>query len=520
MLLKKYLKLFLLGKNTISKKRFIWILAFYLSVLSIPFIVKSFNFKMATLALLLGFFLNIITLSIFRFNKLALKIWSCFVLISSSSALFFVINDGMVFSRHLMKSVFVASKDEIFSNFHITILIYLLFFGILPCYFVVKTKFINVKQSLFSKLSPVFIVVIFALSYLFFQKEFILIVIKHRANIIGYDNTETLLEAGLSSIVHKILTKKYDIRPLTEVAEFNLEKPEKINVILIIGESARADRFSLLGYNRKTNPKLENIKNLYINSALACAGVTLKSVPCMLSPVKSEEFSLPPSQGFVVDVFKKLNFRSVLYSTNDIRETDLVIKNIHESFGEYHNLRYQFDEVILPKLDGYVGSNENQFLVLHSAGSHFQYHHRYPDNFDIFSPSCKESVYDCSREMIDNVYDNTILYTDFIISEIIKKFKNENTVLFYVADHGESLGESGIYKHGIPITFAPDAQKYVPFFVWVSDEYIRLNPEKAKALLKGGINERISHDYLFSSLLDCANISSEMVDKDLSLCHL
>jgi lipid A ethanolaminephosphotransferase len=502
----------------ISKKRFIWILSLYLTLLSLPFMVKNLDVKTGILAVFLGFFLNIITLSLFRFSKLALKIWAGFVLLSSSIALFFVMTDGVVFSRYLIKSVFVASGDEIASNFHPKIFLYLFLFGILPCFFVFKVRFINVKQAVFSKLSPIFILAIFALSYSFFQKEFVLVVIKHRANIMGYDNTETVIEAGLSSLVHKFLKRSFEIKPLTEIADFKLEKTEKINVILIIGESARADRFSLLGYEKNTNPRLEKVKNLYVNSALACAGITLKSVPCMLSPVPSDDFSLPPKKGFVIDVFNKLGFHSVLYSTNDIRSTDVVIDNIHKSFKEYYDLRYQFDEVVLPKLKQFLGREQSHLIVLHSAGSHFQYYDRYPQNFDVFTPSCKESVYGCSREAIDNVYDNTIVYTDFVISEIIAKFKNENTILFYVADHGESLGEFGIYKHGIPISFAPDAQKYVPFFVWVSDSYIKQNPEKAKALLERTREEKISHDYLFSSLLDCANISSEMVDKSLSLC--
>jgi glucan phosphoethanolaminetransferase (alkaline phosphatase superfamily) len=203
----------------------------------------------------------------------------------------------------------------------------------------------------------------------------------------------------------------------------------------------------------------------------------------MLSPVSSSHFSIPPKEGFIIEAFNFLGFHTALFSTNDIRETDKVISNIYKSFNEYHNYRYKHDEIILPKLGKFLKEGGNNLIVLHSAGSHFQYYDRYPKKFEVFKPACLESIYGCDKETVDNVYDNTIYYTDYIISQIINKFKDTNTILFFVPDHGESLGEYGIYKHGIPLAFAPEAQRYTPFFVWVSDQYKKNYPIKARNLL-------------------------------------
>ena len=497
---------------TFTKHQLLLLFSAFLSVMHIPF-VASQSFIFIIISVLFSFILNYFILSIFRFNKIIFKIWISLILLLSSIAIFYIYADRIIFSRYLIFTILAGSRDEVFSNIHYKMLFSIIIIWLLPTLALIKIKIkqTSKKQKLSKKLFPLWLFMLFLFLTLIQTKSFIAIVIKHKANLVCYDVFESILEAGISKGVKKILNKKYQIKPLTEIYnfEYKKEKEDKI-VFLIIGESARAKNFNNLGYEVNTTPKLNTLSDLYKAEALACATLTLKSVPCMLSLQTSKHFSLNTAEGFVVDVFNSLGFKTILFSTNDIRETDALISNIYKSFDKYHNLRYNFDEVIYPQLDSYLKQKGDKLIVLHSAGSHFHYRDRYPKEFEIFKPICQGSVYNCTSEEVINTYNNSILYTDQIIFDIIKKLKNKNAILFYVSDHGQSLGEYKIYKHGIPIFFAPDEQKYVPFFVWKSKKY-------NKQFIKEGKNE-ISHDFISHSLLDCANIKSDSINNNLSVC--
>ena len=108
-------------------------------------------------------------------------------------------------------------------------------------------------------------------------------------------------------------------------------------------------------------------------------------------------------------------------------------------------------------------------------GSHEPaYYKCYPESFNTFKPACNSlELSSCTNKEINNAYDNAIFYTDYFLSHVISLLK-ENTpkfeiTMFYISDHGESLGESGLYLHGMPYIFAPDSQTKVPLIVWASE---------------------------------------------------
>ena len=137
------------------------------------------------------------------------------------------------------------------------------------------------------------------------------------------------------------------------------------------------------------------------------------------------------------------------------------------------------DEVLLNGLSDRIRSSEaqNVFVVLHQRGSHGpSYHAEYPKRFELFKPVCESVELDrCSDEELTNAYDDTILYTDYVLGEVIhvlENLVNTSAVMMYISDHGESLGEYGLYLHGTPFSIAPDAQKQIPFIVWMSSAFI------------------------------------------------
>jgi glucan phosphoethanolaminetransferase (alkaline phosphatase superfamily) len=160
-----------------------------------------------------------------------------------------------------------------------------------------------------------------------------------------------------------------------------------------------------------------------------------------------------------------------------------------------------------------------KFIVLHTSGSHWNHSARYPEAFGVFKPTCPNikniDQSGCTLEELVNSYDNSILYTDYIISQVIERVKNQNAFLIYVSDHGESLGENGVFAHGSHMT--PE-QKIIPFIFWGSDSFIKKHPKLLKRLSRRQ-REELNHDHIFHSVLDCAGVEGEIVDHAMSLCR-
>ncbi|MDR1849238.1 MAG: sulfatase-like hydrolase/transferase, partial [Zoogloeaceae bacterium] len=179
------------------------------------------------------------------------------------------------------------------------------------------------------------------------------------------------------------------------------------------------------------------------------------------------------------------------------------------------------DAVMLARVEERIKNHaKNEMIVLHTMGSHGpSYYQRYPEAFKRFTPTCDTAdIHRCSREAIVNTYDNTVLYTDYFLSSIIdlaRQFPEREISLIYASDHGESLGENGVYLHGLPYAVAPQEQKHIPFIMWLSDaaqkrvDYACL---KAKAE-----NFPVQHDHLFHSILGFLNIKTSMFDPTLDI---
>lgn len=312
-------------------------------------------------------------------------------------------------------------------------------------------------------------------------------------------------------------------------ASLHSASSQPLTVVLIIGESARADHFHSNGYLRQTTPLLEKIPNMIgFKDVYSCAILTRDSVPCMLTRATIKNREPAYTETSFISVFKKLGFHTAwlgtqgTYSAIDSPYTRLTKEADNVVFLDTDLYStYALDENLFPFFDSYLKENAgNKLVILHTFGSHWHYESRYPDRFRLFKPICSKKLWTrdmthCSNEELVNSYDNTILYTDYIISSTIEKLKGTNALVTYISDHGESLGENGMYLHGMKST---KEQRYVPMFWWASDSFIASNPQKF-AHIKQHKDKPLSHDNLFHSMLDCAGITSEVVDKTLSICN-
>jgi lipid A ethanolaminephosphotransferase len=259
--------------------------------------------------------------------------------------------------------------------------------------------------------------------------------------------------------------------------------PKRTVGIMVVGETARADRFSLNGYSRATNPELSMEEGVLFLDADACGTSTAYSVPCMfyLDGRDSYDPVMAAARSNVLDVLTTAGVKTVWIDNNS------TCKHVCDRI-ENENLRIRpdgskqkdgdYDINLVDAAERHFDSGDaDVMIVLHMMGSHGPaYSQRYPSEFALFSPYCEKlSPKECSKEEVGNAYDNSIVYTDYVIAELIASLKRHSeefdSFLFYASDHGESLGENGVYLHGLPYRAAPPAQTDVPFVLWLSAEY-------------------------------------------------
>ena len=307
-------------------------------------------------------------------------------------------------------------------------------------------------------------------------------------------------------------------------------RPKKSLVILVVGETARADHFSLNGYARETNPKLEKQDILNFSEVSSCGTSTAVSVPCMFSMFPREDYSDKKGKTHegLLDVLQRAGI-SVFWRDNnsDCKGTCLRVPNDDVSKrrdSQFCNDRRCLDEVMLEDLQAYIDKQEGDaIIVLHADGSHGpEYFDRYPEEMERFKPEClTNQLSSCSIEELVNVYDNTILYTDHFLSEVIELLKRNqdqrDTAMVYVSDHGESLGENGLYLHAAPYSIAPDSQTHIPMIMWFSPGAYQ-NWGIQKDCMQGKLADpELSHDNLFHSMLGLFNVQTEVYQPALDM---
>ncbi len=313
--------------------------------------------------------------------------------------------------------------------------------------------------------------------------------------------------------------------------------PEDLIAVLVIGESARFDHFGINGYERNTTPRLKDISNLFSFQAQSCSNVTHISVPCLLSRHSSSNFINVMKERSFLSILTHLGFNTSWIGTQSLTKYLKTLSNttIYDDVdfvmipgGSTLLKMNDHDGLMLPYIDNIVNKNPKpgkQFLVIHTSGSHWNYTSRYPKKFNHFTPDCnyvgnvdfrKADPSSCSPEGLINTYDNSILYTDFFLSHLIDLLKDKTAFLIYVSDHGESLGERGRYCHG---GISTPEQTTIPFIVWASDKLHVARPGAVRAI-QSHAGKEINHDYVFHTVFDCLGISSEIIDKKLSLCEL
>ena len=299
--------------------------------------------------------------------------------------------------------------------------------------------------------------------------------------------------------------------------------------VLVVGETARAQNFSLNGYPRETNPELARRAVIDFPHAQACGTSTEVSLPCMVSPFGRRHYDEDQILGHesLLQVLARAGFQ-VLWRDNQsgckgVCDERTQERLDHAGVAGLCAGGQCLDEVLLHGMDHVVrDARGNLFVVLHQLGSHGPaYFKRYPDAFKRFIPACEsEDLRACSQAQIVNAYDNSLLYTDFVLGRLIDSLdraqQTHDTAMIYVSDHGESLGDSGLYLHGVPYAVAPEVQTNVPLVMWLSPAFERdFGIDEACLRQRAGLPA--SHDNLFHSVLGVLDVQTSAYDAALDL---
>ena len=303
-------------------------------------------------------------------------------------------------------------------------------------------------------------------------------------------------------------------------------------MVMVVGETARADHIGLNGYARDTTPRLGSEPGVAsLRNVWSCGTNTAASVPCMFSNLGREAFeNRPANTEGLADVLQRAGY-AVLWLDNQAggckgvcdRVPKVDYRALQAAAPELCQGDECFDEVMLRGLDERIARLPAErrargvVVFMHQMGSHGPaYYLRSPARFKRFTPECTtNALQQCAREQVVNAYDNTMAYTDHFLASTIDWLKTREAqwapALVYVSDHGESLGENNLYLHGLPYRFAPDVQKHVPWISWFSPQFERQSGV-ATACLKAKADERLSHDDYFHSALGLLNVQTRVYE--------
>lgn len=421
-------------------------------------------------------------------------------------AVYFINTYSVIIDESMIGNVLNTDYAESSSFLSLKLIVYILLLGVIPGIFIVKTKinFFNITLKKF--LITISLTLLFILGLVFANASNWLWIDKNSKTLGGLAMPWSYTVNISLFYIHKQQVNEKEIL----LPKATIKDNQKSVVILVIGESARKQNFSLYGYQRNTNPLLSKTENLFHFEATSCATYTTACVKCILEQKETSKlYELLPNYLYRSDV-------EVIWKSTNWGEPPIHIKNYQSKNELESNCQGEgctYDEVLLNGLkEQILASNKNKILIiLHTSTSHGPtYSKKYPPQYEVYKPVCNSvELGNCTHEELINAYDNTIVYTDYILFKIIenlKQLKEYNSTMIFVSDHGESLGEKNLYMHGLPLSIAPKEQYEIPFIVWVSDSSKQLKPNKI-----------LTQGHVFHSVLNFLGIQSPVYDEQMNI---
>ena len=461
-------------------------------------------------------------------SRFIVKPFLILVLLLSSLVAYFMSSYDIVVDPHMIQNILETNINESTDLFSIQQVLYFLILGVFPSILVYKVKIkpVTVKQAIIEGAQSIGIslglIVVIIFSFSKFYTSFF------RENVsLRFCTNPTFYLYSIGEYIGKSFSHETTgLKIIGQDAHVMGNDGHRKLVILVVGEAVRADHFSLNGYARETTPLLKKEDVINFPHFTSSGTETAVSVPCMFSCSGREDYDkdIALHTENALDVLGHAGV-NILWRDNNSDSKGVAVRVAYEDYktsdkntmcedGECR------DEGMLVGLQEYIDAHPKGdiVIVLHQMGNHGPaYYKRYPKAFEKFTPVCQTNQLEqCSKEEITNAYDNALLYTDYFLSKTITFLKGNDekfeTAMFYLSDHGESLGENGLYLHGFPYAIAPDAQKHVPAVMWFGKQS-KIN----KAVLKRRAIEPYTHDYLFHTMLGLIEVNSSVYRSELDI---
>jgi lipid A ethanolaminephosphotransferase len=439
-----------------------------------------------------------------------------------SSVLFYArVNYSTVFDYSMMQNAFETDTAEALSYLNPQLVFYIFLFGIVPAIYIYKVpvtygSFWNESVKRFKYLS-INGVILFMLGSMYYPN--FAAVGRNHEHLIDLITPHKMLDSSYRYVKNSYFYPAKPLELLDSHPKLERHSSNKHITVVLLGETARAENFSLNGYSRHTNRYTQGQNIVSFKHVNSCGTATAISVPCMFSRLSKSDYNKYEAtyQQNVLDIINKAGVEVTWISNNNGSCKDVCNRIPFNQLptDASHPLcdgDYCYDEVLVNALEERLNqtSDRDAVIVLHMIGSHGPtYFKRYPQSHRIFTPDCQRSdIQNCTREQLTNSYDNTIAYSDYVISQVISLLQRysdkdaTDTSLIYISDHGESLGEGGVYLHGMPYAIAPKQQKTVPMLVWSNENELDVDCLESRA------QRPISQDNFFDTLLGMSHVKS------------
>ena len=526
----------------ISLGMFNFIVALWLAIaLNLPFFqkihdltpyqgIKAQLFLLATIVVVIALYNILLQLFQWRWNA---KILASVLIFVGGFSAYFVSSLGVFISPDQIQNAMQTDPKEVKDLVSAQFVIWAIFFVVLPIAILSQLHIVKepISKNIVKKLLHIVGSFIAIASLLFvFYVDYAAIFREHR-DLKGMLSPQNVIASSLSYYRHQVPEQNlplvaYGTDAHQAIPTSKTAKPKLM--VLVVGETARAESFSLNGYSKNTNPELSKLDVINFSQVSSCGTATAVSVPCMFSgmPRKDYDAKLASHREGLLDIAKRAGYKVTWLDNNSgckgtcdrieqVQFSPELTKKWCATDGECR------DEILVDGLKQYIAaippSDETpRLIVLHQMGSHGPaYYRRSSADFQPFKPTCDtNAIQGCSQQALINTYDNSIVYTDHILSEVIGTLQQNQkyqTGFWYLSDHGESTGEHGMYLHGAPYAIAPTQQTHVPMVMWFSADWKAKNAQQMTCL-NSQKSKELSQDNLFPSLLSLLGIQSQVID--------
>ena len=492
--------------------------------------MKSWLFLIASVLVVTALYNILLQLLQWRWTA---KVVALILLFIGGFSAYFVCSLGVVISPDQIQNAMQTDPQEVKGLMSIRLLFWSIFMVALPMLVVACIPLkVETKSKVLIK-KGVHLIASFAVlaAMLFvFYVDYAAIFRQHR-DLKGMISPQNAIAAGFSYFHHQAPKENLPLVKYGEDAhlvEKTAQGKKPKLMVLVVGETARAESFSLNGYAKNTNPELSKLDVINFSQVSSCGTATAVSVPCMFSGMPRSDYdeNLANHREGLLDIAQRAGYKVTWIDNNSgCKGTCTRVEQVEISpelkkkwctpEGEC------YDQILVDALNQYIekipaDDQTPRLIVLHQVGSHGPaYYARATPEFQKFKPTCDtNAIQGCTQDALINSYDNSIVYTDHILSEVIQSLKANSkyqTGFWYLSDHGESTGEYGMYLHGAPYAMAPSQQTHVPMIMWFSAEW-KAHQAANVSCLSQQKSKVLSQDNLFPSLLSILGVQTQVID--------